>query len=354
MSVTPTSSLHPARLRTAFAAIALLASPGCVGEVGASAPHAGIAGGGGSPASQADASTAGDQAAVPPGTSCAPCAGYVAPVALAPLPPVLNELSGLAASRRHPGVLYAHNDSANSTVLFALDDAARLLAEVRLVGADSNDFEAIAVGPCPPSTPTDGAPVPESCIYLGDIGDNDRLRGEYSVYVIPEPDALGSVPALDVSFQRFTFAYPDGAQNAETLLVEPRMGRVFVITKGASAVAYELLTPFPAAGRVTVTGLGALALPSADPVTDGSFHPCGDRVLVRTEKALYELTRPGDAALEAVFSAAPAALPLPVEAKGEAVSYARDGARYFSSGEAVSGASPPALSMVACAGGGAS
>ena len=161
------------------------------------------------------------------------------------------------------------------------------------------------------------------------------------------------MPALDVPFQRFTFAYPDGAHNAETLLVEPGTGRVFVITKGDSAVAYELVTPFPQAGRVTAIGLGALALPSSDPVTDGSFHPCGDRVLVRTEKALYELTRPGGAALEAVFSAAPATLPLPVEAKGEAVSFALDGSRYFSSGEAVSGASPPALSVVACAAGSA-
>lgn len=311
-------------------------SEGPAGEMGS--------GGSGSVGGPSDAAAGGggaqDVASVPPGTRCDRCPSYAGPMPLAVLPAALDELSGLAASRRHPGVLYAHNDSANTTVFFALDEGGRLVAEVRLAGADSEDLEAIAIGPCPAAA---------SCIYLGDIGDNDRERVEYAVYVVPEPESLSASP-VEVSATRFPFVYPDGPHNAETLVVEARSGRIFVVTKGGEAVAYELPTPLVSGGPATLRRIGALPLPSAEPVTDGSFHPCGERLLVRTMDALYELVRPSGGGLEVVFSASPIPLPLPVEVKGEAVTYAHDGARYFSSGEAVGGEAPPALSMVACAG----
>src|SRR5437660_5290761 len=77
----------------------------------------------------------------------------------------LPEASGLAASRRTPGVLWSHNDS-GEPVVFALTPAGAVKGRVRVTGARVKDWEDIAVGPCPQST----------CLYIADIGDNNETR----------------------------------------------------------------------------------------------------------------------------------------------------------------------------------
>src|ERR671919_653887 len=66
----------------------------------------------------------------------------------------LSEASGVAASRRTPGVFWAHNDSGDP-VLFALDRHGAVKGRVRATGASVDDWEDMAVGPCPPG----------SCVY---------------------------------------------------------------------------------------------------------------------------------------------------------------------------------------------
>ena len=109
----------------------------------------------------------------------------------------LPEGSGLAASRRIPGRLWSHNDSGDA-VLVALDDTGRSIGRLKVDGAGIEDWESVAVGPCPSG----------SCIYVADIGDNDAERDRITVYRLPEPaGASTSVKVSDV----FHATYPDGA-----------------------------------------------------------------------------------------------------------------------------------------------
>ena len=62
--------------------------------------------------------------------------------------PDLPEASGVAASRSVPGRLWAHNDS-GPPVVVALNDRGTVTGRLRLSGAKVEDWEAIAVGPCP-------------------------------------------------------------------------------------------------------------------------------------------------------------------------------------------------------------
>ena len=72
----------------------------------------------------------------------------------------INEASGLAASRRHPGVLYSHNDSGDQARIFALDsEDGRTLAEYQITHSDNYDWEDLSVGVCPSNSGT--------CIYIG-------------------------------------------------------------------------------------------------------------------------------------------------------------------------------------------
>src|SRR5689334_14681170 len=82
-------------------------------------------------------------------TSCGTCTVYGTPSVVGNVPSALVELSGLAPSHRHPGVLYMHNDSGDTARFFAMSEAAVGLGEFRVQAASAVDWEDIAVGPCP-------------------------------------------------------------------------------------------------------------------------------------------------------------------------------------------------------------
>ena len=132
----------------------------------------------------------------------------------------LPEASGLAISRRSHGRLWAHNDS-GEPVIFAVSASGAISARLRLSGAKVEDWEAMAVGTCPGG----------SCVYIADIGDNDASRKRITVYRLAEPaDGETSLQVKDA----FHATYPDGAHDAETLLVSSD-GSLYVVTKGETA-----------------------------------------------------------------------------------------------------------------------
>jgi hypothetical protein len=146
---------------------------------------------------------------------------------LAPLPPELREASGLAVSRSQPGVLWAHNDSGDAPMLYAVDEKGALLAKVAVLDAVAIDWEDIAAGPCP----EDGATT--HCLYIADTGNNNRSRDVLSIFVIAEPSVAGADPArpLTVNARSFRFRYPSQTEDAEALAVLPN-GDLTLVTKG--------------------------------------------------------------------------------------------------------------------------
>jgi hypothetical protein len=278
--------------------------------------------------------------------TCAACTAWGQPQAQGASPSILTELSGLAASTRHPGLLYSHNDSGDSARFFALTEQAHVAAEIHLSGATATDWEDISVGPCPSG----------SCVYIGDTGDNKPDRTEYVIHRLAEPATLptdGGVVTIS-DYESFPFVYPNGtSHNAETLLVHPVTGQVFIVLKetGTPAAVYEMPLPLQPDVTVTLAKVATLAVPPAEGlVTDGSFHPCGDRILIRTDSAtgLFEMARTPGASVASVFAATPVRVPVAVEPQGEAVTYAIDGRRYFTASETVSGDPVPSLSVSTC------
>src|SRR5687767_11357942 len=91
----------------------------------------------------------------------------------------VKESSGIAASRRNNGVLWTHNDSGDGPFIFAFDRQGKHRGVWRIAGAAALDWEDMAVGP----GPTRG----RSYLYIGDIGDNLKKRGQIIVYRVAEP-----------------------------------------------------------------------------------------------------------------------------------------------------------------------
>ena len=214
------------------------------------------------------ASSAGAEQSAP--TSAVTCQAAGALVTI----PALPEGSGVAASRQSPGRLWAHNDS-GEPVLVALDSKGAVAGRLQVSGAKVSDWEAIAVGPCPSG----------SCLYIGDIGDNDGKRRTITIYRVPEPaNASGSLAIAD----EFRASYPDGAHDAETLLVTPR-GEILIVTKGDTGhvALYRMPADTKPGGQITLQQLGqprpGRAASPDDRITDGDVSPSGAWVALRTK-----------------------------------------------------------------------
>ena len=215
--------------------------------------------------------------------------------------PALVESSGLAASARHDGLLWTHADGGSVAQVRALDRAGRTVAVVTLEGIDPFDPEALA-----PGRTSDGEPA----LWLGDIGDNDAVRSDVSVFRLAEPAQLRdqTVPA-----EWFRLTYPDGPHDAEALLVHPGTGRLFVATKdlagpGLYRAPRDLVTQEQGSNRLERVADVPLL------VTDGAFLPDG-RFVLRTYGSVHVYQRPGVEVASA---------PLPAQPQGESLAV-RDG-----------------------------
>jgi hypothetical protein len=183
--------------------------------------------------------------------------------------PRIKEASGLTLSRRTSGVLWTHNDS-GQPVLYAFDAAGTPRGRVRVSNATVVDWEDVTAAHCPSG----------DCLYVADIGDNDRSRPTITIYRIPEPqpaDAHTAPPDV------FTAAYPDGAHDAEALFVVD--DALFVITKDDTGILYRISPKGP--GQVKAERIGELGIPR---VTDADMSADGKTVVVRTNNdvAFYQ------------------------------------------------------------------
>lgn len=183
------------------------------------------------------------------------------------------ESSSLIVARTEPDLVFTANDGP-ATHIYAVDmTTGETVGTITLAGIDPLDLEAMAPGP-------DGA------LYLADIGDNDASRDLVSVYRIDEPGSRDATAQP----QRFDLAYPDGPRDAEALIVEPRSGRLIVVSKEVPAGTVYVAPTTLREGAVN--RLRAVAT-APGLVTDGALLPGGDTVALRTYTAAATYRLPG-------------------------------------------------------------
>jgi hypothetical protein len=207
--------------------------------------------------------------------------------------PAIKESSGLVASRTMPGVYWTHNDSGDGPFLYAIDSSGESRGVWRVIGATAIDWEDIAAGPGPQAN--------QSYLYVGDIGDNNSVRSEIIVYRIPEPkssDAKSTKarPLATEPAEAIRFRYPDGKHDAETLIVHPLSGDLYVVNKVAfaNAVVYKASAPMSPNKTTTLARVVELKLPGlfGGIVTGGDISPDGQRVALCDYFGGYEAVLP--------------------------------------------------------------
>jgi hypothetical protein len=236
----------------------------------------------------------------------------------------LPEVSGLVASRAHPGGFWAVNDSGNTPDVLAIDAQGRLVASVRVRGAVNRDWEDIGAGP---------GPGGRRALFVADIGDNGRVRDDLVVYRVPEPGRRATVTARA---QALPFRYPDGRHDAEAIAVDPSNGRIYVLTKGLQTRIYAFPLPQRPGRRLTLTrqtGRAAAFLATVPAVTGAAVSPDGTRLAVRTYLGAYELRRRPGSSFESTLAARPEPVLLAPERQGESIAYSADGRALVTSSE---------------------
>jgi hypothetical protein len=256
----------------------------------------------------------------------------------------LRETSGVAVSRAHPGVIWTHNDSGDGPYLYATDSTGRVLARFEVRGALNRDWEALSQGPCPHGPWRD-----RTCLYIGDIGDNDERHPHAVVYALPEPDPTSGAPEKTTpttTARSLRLRYPDRARDAEGLAVLPD-GALTLITKGRSGPILR----FAIQPEAWATADFDLAAPDTLPiapqffagrwVTDAAVDAAHGRAVVRTYTELYFF----DVGPRWTLTGPPCRIGL-IEPQGEGVAFLPDGSLLLTS-ERARGA-PAAYTIVRC------
>ena len=244
----------------------------------------------------------------------------------------LIELSGLAASRRNPGLLWAHNDSGAGPHIYCLHLSGTSCGVYEIAGARSVDWEDIAAAPGVAGQPS---------LYIADIGDNSRSRGTVTVYTVAEPEVSGAIPPASTSSptgtlraDEYTLTYPDRAHDAEGIVVHRETGDLYVITKEYSGRAEVFVARAPLADGMeleSVTSMKASGLLAGR--TGAGLSPEGDRIIFSTYDSGYELRLPEGASFDEIWSQRPIRVDLGPHEQGEAVTYTANGDAIISASE---------------------
>lgn len=147
----------------------------------------------------------------------------------------INELSGLAASRKYPGLLWGHNDSGDVARIFAINEKGDTLATVNFEGLEARDWEDITFA--------------GGWIYIAEMGDNFAVNENIKIYRLREPDLNPDKLDQEITlkpqqWETMTLNYPDGARDAESLSATPD-GRLLIVSKNKKGSNfYQLKRPW--------------------------------------------------------------------------------------------------------------
>jgi hypothetical protein len=273
------------------------------------------------------------------GVCLSACPSFDSEISDGNIPSILIEASGIAAGRKNPGVLWAHNDSGAGAVIYAINLSGELLGTYGISEAVNRDWEDIAIGP--------GPQAGIDYLYIGDIGGNIANYGTIRIYRIAEPfvdqyqtpvnAAIGPASLIEL-------AYPNNEwYDSETLMVDPWNSDIYIVTKAGPFGVPKLYRAAYPHSTTEVTVLEFVRnLPSNYDLdyayTGGDISPSGTLIILRKYFSAIVWRRSYGMGLGEALGASGCSVPLADEAQGEAVCFEGRNRGYFTVSE---GAGPP-------------
>ncbi len=242
----------------------------------------------------------------------------------------INEASGIAASKKNPGVLWTHNDSGDKSRIFAIDSSGNTLATFYLAGVQNRDWEDICIGP--------GDTTDEQYIYIGNIGDNSKRYFPKYIYKIVEPKLTSGVAPTDTiisNVDRLAFGYENGKRNAETLMIDPKTLDLYVVSKEQNTKVYQIAYPytFTSSPSLDIDTAKVVATLPFSTAVGGDISPDGNEILIKTKSIIYYWQKEESETVIELLQKTPTTVPYFKEPQGEAVCWAPDSSGYYTISE---------------------
>lgn len=232
----------------------------------------------------------------------------------------LPEASGMAPSSE-PGILWMMNDSGDGPNVYAVDVRRGLVAKHTLEGATNVDWEDMASR--------------KGELFLADIGDNSAKRKSISVYRIAEPPTGSSTTITSAQVTKLELMYPDGARDAEAILIDPLSEELVIVTKReAHSRVYSASSL--SAPMQTLVYRGELPMML---VTAGSVSSDGRHILLKNYHKAWEWKRDSNEPLWKALLRQGSRVPYAPEQQGEAICYDQGNQGYYTTSEREDGGS---------------
>lgn len=182
----------------------------------------------------------------------------------------LTELSGIIQTKKS-GEYWGINDKGNRPLLFRFTQNGKPLQTVSSRSLTNNDWEAITSDH-------------QGTLYIGDIGDNNRTRKQYSIFTFMEPSESSK---KITSVKRIDFQYPKNkSYNSEAMFFYN--DNLYVITKEKDKRDSPKLFQLTVSGgqtKVKVSEVGELKI--KDRVSDAAISANGNHLAVLADNTLY-------------------------------------------------------------------
>ena len=236
------------------------------------------------------------------------------------IPGIIDEASGIGDSYANPGFLWVELDSGNPPALYLLKHDGTLGKTIHLKGANNRDWEDLVVSNGPVSA--------KKYLYVGEIGDNDQVYGQYSIYRMPEPMATADSIS---DFDKINFVYPDGSHDAEAMLIDPVSNDIYVITKRDQASKVYKIA-FPQSTTTMNKASFVMDLPYKG-VVSATLSPKQTEILVKTYSSIYYYKKKETESFEHALHQQYQSLAYQVEAQGESICFSNDNTGFFTLSE---------------------
>jgi len=241
----------------------------------------------------------------------------VSPQRTAVQPGLVDEASGMVASRTMNGYLWVEEDSDTPAQINLMTTDGQLVKRLPLPGLVNRDWEDLAIGP----GPQNGV----SYLYMGDIGDNNAVHEVSYIYRFPEPK---SADEAITGIEKITFKYPDGPRDAEALFLDPQTKDLWIVSKREEKVhLYTLPYPQSTSGVITATYRGEIPLSL---ITGASISRDGNEILLESYIGRYHWRRKsGQSVADALQRNSYKGLTVDIGMQGEAVCFDKDDKGYY-------------------------
>ncbi|MFY0253827.1 hypothetical protein ACDQ55_07740 [Chitinophaga sp. 30R24] len=221
----------------------------------------------------------------------------------------ITEASGIASSVRLKGCYWTHNDSGGKPEVYLLNGKAALISTVKLNDANNYDWEDIAEGIGPEKS--------KYYVYVGDIGDNLGIRNHIRIYRFLEPEKIPG-EHINITPDVLTLKYPNGARDAESLLIDPIGKKIYILSKREKEVSLYKTDQlfFKNGDKVKLQKL--IKLPYTW-ITSGDISKDGHHIVIKTLTKIYYWHRNSNESVEEAMSKPARELPYTPEKQGEGI-----------------------------------